>query len=68
MGLILFAFRYQRSNAPQGLIQTWVDIMPQGDAKAFPADDVALPPALKFEVWFKCLFGIVFRLCCIISI
>lgn len=39
-----------RSNAPQGVLQCWVDIMPPGDAKGFPLADVALPPDMEFEV------------------
>lgn len=38
------------SNAPQGVLRCWVDIMPPGEAKAFPPDDVALPPPIEFEV------------------
>eukprot|EP00752_Nemacystus_decipiens_P012046 g10680.t1 len=38
------------SNAPQGVLQCWVDIMPPGDAKGFPPADVALPPDVEFEV------------------
>ena len=38
------------SNAPQGVLQCWVDIMPPGDAKGFEPDDVALPPEAEFEV------------------
>ncbi|CAM9992524.1 unnamed protein product [Ectocarpus sp. 6 AP-2014] len=38
------------SNAPQGMLQCWVDIMPPGDAKGFPPADVALPPDVEFEV------------------
>lgn len=38
------------SNAPQGILQCWVDVMPAGDAKAFIPEDVALPPEAEFEV------------------
>lgn len=39
-----------RSKAPQGFLKCWLDLLPPEDAKAFPPDDVALPPALDFEV------------------
>lgn len=42
------------SNAPQGVLRCWLDIMPPGEAKAFLADDVALPPPTEFEV-INCL-------------
>ncbi|CAM9569100.1 unnamed protein product [Phaeothamnion confervicola] len=45
------------SNAMQGAMQCWVDILPAGDAGGFPADDVALPPVQEFElrlVIWKC--------------
>lgn len=38
------------SNAPQGLLQCWVDVMELGDSKAFEPEAVALPPAADFEV------------------
>lgn len=38
------------SNATQGVLRCWVDIMSLGDAKGFGADDVALPPPVEFEV------------------
>ena len=38
------------SNAPQGALQCWVDILPAGDANAFVQDDVSLPPTQEFEV------------------
>ncbi|CAM9794895.1 unnamed protein product, partial [Chrysoparadoxa australica] len=38
------------SNAAQGVVQCWVDIMPPADANAFVPEDVALPPSGMFEV------------------
>lgn len=42
----------KNSNAPQGVLQCWVDVMPPGDAKGFVPADVALPPEAEFEVGF----------------
>jgi len=38
------------SNNPQGNLECWVDIIPQPDAPMYPPDDIALPPAVMFEV------------------
>eukprot|EP00752_Nemacystus_decipiens_P012043 g10677.t1 len=45
------------SLAPQGQLRCWLDIMSTEDARAFPPDDVSLPPNLDFEVrvvFWKC--------------
>ncbi|CAN0379388.1 unnamed protein product, partial [Laminaria digitata] len=36
--------------APQGQLRCWLDLMTSEDSRAFPKDDVSLPPALDFEV------------------
>jgi hypothetical protein len=38
------------SNASQGVVECWLDIMTPGEANVFPPDDVALPPKQIFEV------------------
>ena len=38
------------SNASQGLVECWLDIMSPDEASGFPADDIALPPKEIFEV------------------
>lgn len=38
------------SNASQGIVECWLDIMTPGEASAFPPDDVTLPPKQIFEV------------------
>ncbi|CBN78812.1 conserved unknown protein [Ectocarpus siliculosus] len=45
------------SLAPQGQLRCWLDIMSAEDARAFPPDDVSLPPNRDFEVrvvFWKC--------------
>jgi hypothetical protein len=38
------------SNASQGIVECWLDIMSPGEASVFAPDDVALPPTEVFEV------------------
>lgn len=42
--------RFVGSVSQQGILRCWVDLMTPEDAKAFPQDDIALPPPRDFEV------------------